>query len=135
MSKKKGLQRERQSDQREQEVRGVKRVEKTRKKVREDADIGTVRQEEREREQEKAQVRRRKFSKEQRENKIQGLENRLKRGLQQIEANYKGSMEEEEVSRVLSGLSLTLRLRKIQTLFYQNVRIPQVIYCPIVWNV
>ena len=129
------MQRERQSDQREQEVRGVKRVEKTRKKVREDADIGTVRQEEREREQEKAQVRRRKFSKEQRENKIQGLENRLKRGLQQIEANYKGSMKEEEVSRVLSRLSLTLRLRKIQTLFYQKVRIPQVIYCPIVWNV
>ena len=129
------MQRERQSDQREQEVRGVKRVEKTRKKVREDADIGTVRQEEREREQEKAQVRRRKFSKEQRENKIQGLENRLKRGLQQIEANYKGSMKEEEVSRVLSGLSLTLRLKKIQTLFYQKVRIPQVIYCPIVWNV
>ena len=129
------MQRERQSDQREQEVRGVKRVEKTRKKVREDADIGTVRQEERERVQEKARVRRRKFSKEQRENKIQGLENRLKRGLQQIEANYKGSMEEEEVSRVLSGLSLTLRLRKIQTLFYQKVRIPQVIYCPIVWNV
>ena len=129
------MQRERQSDQREQEVRGVKRVEKTRKKVREDADIGTVRQEEREREQEKAQVRRRTFSKEQRENEIQGLENRLKRVLQQIEANYKGSMEEEEVSRVLSGLSLTLRLRKIQTLFYQKVRIPQVIYCPIVWNV
>ena len=129
------MQRERQSDQREQEVRGVKRVEKTRKKVREDADIGTVRQEEREREQEKAQVRRRKFSKEQRENKIQGLENRLKRGLQQIEANYKGSMKEEEPTRVLSGLSLTLRLRKIQTLFYQKVRIPQVIYCPIVWNV
>ena len=129
------MQRERQSDQREQEVRGVKRVEKTRKKVREDADIGTVRQEEREREQEKALVRRRIFSKEQRENEIQGLENRLKRGLQQIEANYKGSMKEEEVSRVLSGLSLTLRLRKIQTLFYQKVRIPQVIYCPIVWNV
>ena len=129
------MQRERQSDQREQEVRGVKRVEKTRKKVREDADIGTVRQEEREREQEKAQVRRRIFIKEQRENEIQGLENRLKRVLQQIEANYKGSMEEEEVSRVLSGLSLTLRLRKIQTLFYQKVRIPQVIYCPIVWNV
>ena len=129
------MQRERQSDQREQEVRGVKRVEKTRKKVREDADIGTVRQEEREREQEKALVRRRIFSKEQRENEIQGLENRLKRGLQQIEANYKGSMKEEEVSRVLSRLSLTLRLRKIQTLFYQKVRIPQVIYCPIVWNV
>ena len=129
------MQRERQSDQREQEVRGVKRVEKTRKKVREDADIGTVRQEEREREQEKAQVRKRIFSKEQRENEIQGLENRLKRGLQQIEANYKGSMKEEEVSCVLSGLSLTLRLRKIQTLFYQKVRIPQVIYCPIVWNV
>ena len=129
------MQRERQSDQREQEVRGVKRVEKTRKKVREDADIGTVRQEEREREQEKAQVRKRIFSKEQRENEIQGLENRLKRGLQQIEANYKGSMKEKEVSRVLSGLSLTLRLRKIQTLFYQKVRIPQVIYCPIVWNV
>ena len=129
------MQRERQSDQREQEVRDVKRVEKTRKKVREDADIGTVRQEEREREQEKAQVRKRIFSKEQRENEIQGLENRLKRGLQQIEANYKGSMKEEEVSRVLSGLSLTLRLRKIQTLFYQKVRIPQVIYCPIVWNV
>ena len=129
------MQRERQSDQREQEVRGVKRVEKTRKKVREDADIGAVRQEEREREQEKAQVRKRIFSKEQRENEIQGLENRLKRGLQQIEANYKGSMKEEEVSRVLSGLSLTLRLRKIQTLFYQKVRIPQVIYCPTVWNV
>ena len=48
-------------------------------------------------------------------------ENKLKRGHQQREANYKGSEKEEEVSRVLSGFSLTLRPRKIQTFFYQSL--------------
>ena len=43
--------------------------------------------------------------------------NRLRRGHQQREANYKRSEKYEEVSRVLSGFSLTLRPRKIQTLF------------------
>ena len=45
------LERKIQSDQRKQEVKGVKRVEKTRKKVRKDAEISGIRQEEREREQ------------------------------------------------------------------------------------
>ena len=41
-----------------------------------------------------------------------------KKGHQQREANHEGSEKEEEVSRVLSGFSLTLRPRKIQTLFF-----------------
>ena len=49
-------------------------------------------------------------------------ENKLKRGHQQREANYKGSEKEEEVSRVLSGFSLTLRPRKIRT-FITNRRL------------
>ena len=57
-------------------------------------------------------------SEEQREKEIQRApENRLKRGHQRREANHKGSTKEEEVSRVLSGFSLTLRSRKIQTFF------------------
>ena len=44
----------------------------------------------------------------------------MKRGHQQTEANYKGSEKEEEVGRVLSGFSLTLRPRKIPTFFYQS---------------
>ena len=48
-------------------------------------------------------------------------ENRL-RGHQQREVNYKGSEKDEEVSRVLSGFSLTLRPRKIQT-FFNNRRL------------
>ena len=45
----------------------------------------------------------------------------MKRGLQQREANCKGSAKEEEVSRVLSGFSLTLRLRKkFELFFYQS---------------
>ena len=47
-------------------------------------------------------------------------ENRLKRGHQQREANREGSEKEEEVSRVLSGFSLTLRPRKIQNFFFPN---------------
>ena len=42
------------NNQRKQEVKGVKRVEKTHKKVREDAKIGRIRQAERAKEQEKA---------------------------------------------------------------------------------
>ena len=38
-------------------------------------------------------------------------ENRLRRGHEQREANYKASEKEEEVSRVLYGFSLTLRPR------------------------
>ena len=49
-------------------------------------------------------------------------ENKLKRGHQQREANYEGSAKEEEVSRVLSGFSLTLRPRKIQ-IFFTNRRL------------
>ena len=41
-----------QSDRRKQEVKGVKRVVKTRMKVRKDDKIGRIRREEREREQE-----------------------------------------------------------------------------------
>ena len=48
-------------------------------------------------------------------------ENRPRRGHQQRETNYKGSEKDEEVSRVLSGFSLTLRLRKMQT-FFNNRR-------------
>ena len=38
-----------------------------------------------------------------------GPENKLRRGHQQREANYKGSEKEEEVSRVLSRFSPSLR--------------------------
>ena len=46
-------------------------------------------------------------------------ENRLKRGHQHREANHKGS-EKEEVIRVLSRFSVTLRLRKILRFFPQS---------------
>ena len=46
-----------------------------------------------------------------------GIKNSLKRGHQQREANYKGSEKEEKVRCVLSGFSLMLRPRKIQTFF------------------
>ena len=46
----------------------------------------------------------------------------LKRGHQQREASYKGSEKEEKVSRVLSGFSLALRPRKIQS-FFTNRRL------------
>ena len=39
------------------------------------------------------------------------------------EPNCKGSAKEEEVSRVLSGFSLTLRLRKKFKLFFTNRRL------------
>ena len=38
------------------------------------------------------------------------------------EANHKGSEKEKEVNCVLSGFSLTLRPRKIQT-FFPNLRL------------
>ena len=41
---------------------------------------------------------------------------------QQREANHKGFVKEEEVSRLLSGFSLALRPRKIQT-FFPNLRL------------
>ena len=60
---------------------------------------------------------------ERREKEYKGSpENRPRRGHQQREANYKGSDKEEEVSRVLSGFSLTLRSKKIQT-FFNNSRL------------
>ena len=75
------------------------------------------------REQEKAKVKRRIFSEEEREKEIQRAPaNGQKRGQQQREANYKGSEREEEVSRVLAEFSLTLRPRKIQT-FFTNCRL------------
>ena len=56
----------------------------------------------------------------QHEKKIQRApENRLKRGHQHREANHKGS-EKEEVIRVLSRFSVTLRLRKILRFFPQS---------------
>ena len=95
----------------------------TRKKVRKDAKISRKRREEREREQEEAYVKRRITSEEQREKEIQRVpENKLKRGYHQREANHKGSEKEEEVSRVSSGFSLTLRPRKIQ-IFFPNLRL------------
>ena len=67
-----------------------------------------IRREEREREQEKASVKRRISGEEQRKKKIQRApENGLKRGLQQKEANYKGSEKEEKLNGVLSRFSLT----------------------------
>ena len=57
---------------------------------------------------------------EQHEKEIQRApENRLKRGHQHREANHKGS-EKEEVIRVLSRFSVTLRLRKILRFFPQS---------------
>ena len=47
-------------------------------------------------------------------------ENRLRRGRQQSEVNYKGSMKEEEVSHVLSGFSLNALAQKNWNLFYQS---------------
>ena len=63
----------------------------------------------------------------------------MKRGYQQREANYKGSAKEEEVGRVLSGFSLSLRPRKkFKLFFYQssfNTSFSlQVISCPFVWK-
>ena len=47
-------------------------------------------------------------------------ENRLRRGHQQREANHKGSEKEEELNRVLSAFSLTLRPRKTQTSLFNH---------------
>ena len=52
--------------------------------------------------------------------KCKGLKNRLKRGHQQREANYKES--EKGVSRVISGVSLTLRPKKTK-IFFNNRRL------------
>ena len=41
-------------------------------------------------------------------------ENRLRRGHQRREANYQGVKKAEEVSRVLSGFSLTLSPEKLK---------------------
>ena len=54
--------------------------------------------------------------------KCKGLKNRLKRGHQQREANYKESEKGVEVSRVISGVSLTLRPKKIK-IFFNNRRL------------
>ena len=92
-------------------------------KVRKDAKISRKLREEREREQEKPYVKRRISSEEQREKEIQRApENKVKRGHHQREANHKGSEKEEEVSRVSSEFSLTLRPKKIQT-FFPNLRL------------
>ena len=53
---------------------------------------------------------------------IEAIPFNLKRSHQQREANYKGSENEEKVSRVLSGFSLALRPRKIQS-FFTNRRL------------
>ena len=79
---------------------------------------GRIRREEREREQEKAYVKRRISSEKEREKEIQNIktpENRLKRGHQQREANHKGSEEKMGVSRFLSRFSLTLRFKPFFT--------------------
>ena len=100
------LERKRRSDQRNKRSRSALR--KTCKKIIKDAKIGRIRREEREREQEKTQVKRRISGEEQRKKKIQRApENGLKRGLQQKEANYKGSEKEEKLNGVLSRFSLT----------------------------
>ena len=65
------LERRRQSDQRKQDVKGEKQVEKMRQKVRKDAKIGRIRREEREREEGKVKVNRQIFSEEQREKEMQ----------------------------------------------------------------
>ena len=65
------LERRRQSDQRKQDVKGEKQVEKMRQKVRKDAKIGRIRREEGEREEGKVKVKRQIFSEEQREKEMQ----------------------------------------------------------------
>ena len=65
------LERRRQSDQRKQDVKGEKQVEKMRQKVRKDAKIGRIRREEGEREEGKVKVKRQLFSEEQREKEMQ----------------------------------------------------------------
>ena len=65
------MERRRQSDQRKQDVKGEKQVEKMRQKVRKDAKIGRIRREEREREEGKVKVKRQIFSEEQREKEMQ----------------------------------------------------------------
>ena len=65
------LERRRQSDQRKQDVKGEKQVEKMRQKVRKDAKIGRIRREEREREEGKVKVKRQIFSEEQPEKEMQ----------------------------------------------------------------
>ena len=117
--------RKRQSDRKRKEVKGVKRVEKnaqesqrghqnrqnttggTRKRTRKDIN-------------KKTNIYRRAGNA--RKKYKDAPENRLIGGHQQREANYKGPEKEEEVSRVLSGFSLTLRPRKIQT-FFTNRRL------------
>ena len=65
------LERRRQSDQRKQDVKGEKQVQKMCQKVRKDAKIGIIRREEREREEGKVKVKRQIFSEEQREKEMQ----------------------------------------------------------------
>ena len=65
------LERRRQSDQRKQDVKGEKQVEKMRQKVRKDAKIGRIRREEGEREEGKVKVKRQLLSEEQREKEMQ----------------------------------------------------------------
>ena len=65
------LERRRQSDQRKQDLKGEKQVEKMRQKVRKDAEIGRIRREEGEREEGKVKVKRQIFSEEQREKEMQ----------------------------------------------------------------
>ena len=65
------LERRRQSDQRKQDVKGEKQVEKMHQKVRKDAKIGRIRREEREREEGKVKVKRQIFSEEEREKEMQ----------------------------------------------------------------
>ena len=65
------LERRRQSDQRKQDVKGEKQVQKMCQKVRKDAKIGRIRREEREREEGKVKVKRQIFSEEQREKEMQ----------------------------------------------------------------
>ena len=73
--------------------------------------MGRIQREEPERESEKARVKRKIFGEEQREKEMQrALEDRLKRGHQQREANYKGSEKGREVSLVLSSQQFSHRL-------------------------
>ena len=65
------LERRRQGDQRKQDVKGEKQVEKMRQKVRKDAKIGRIRREECEREEGKVKVKRQIFSEEEREKEMQ----------------------------------------------------------------
>ena len=111
------MKRKRPSDQKKKEVKDVKRVEKnaqesqrghqnrqnkvkgTRKRTRKDIS-------------KKTNIQRRTTIRKYKD----PPENRLRRDHQQ-RANYKGSEKDQAVSRVISGFSLTLRLRKIQTYF------------------